>query len=106
MKACGRVRQQLSAHADGELSAEDARAVEEHLAQCAGCAWEQQRLRQLTFLTALVPEEETPPGLHARILARLAAASLPARNANAPLPPAALAAAAGTRRDPSCQRRP
>src|SRR5947209_5354610 len=69
---CLKVRKQLSAYTDGELAPAAASVVEEHLAGCARCAAEERELRQLARLTALVPEEELPAGLHARIMTSLA----------------------------------
>src|SRR4051794_33610444 len=69
---CLRIRKQLSAYTDGELAPSEARGVEQHLTRCPRCAGEVQELRQLACLTALVPEEEVPAGLHARIMTRLA----------------------------------
>jgi len=69
---CLRIRKQLSAYTDGELAPAEARGVEQHLTRCARCSGEVQELRKLARLTALVPEEEVPAGLHARIMTRLA----------------------------------
>jgi putative zinc finger protein len=79
---CRRVRNHLSAYADGELNTAEMRVVEEHLARCERCAHEHKTLRQLCSLTALIPEEEVPADLHTRIMASLAyadTASLPRR---------------------------
>lgn len=73
---CARIRKQLSAHADGELSLSEARAIEEHVSQCERCACEQRSLQQLARLTALVPDEDLPTGLHARIMSAVQHTSL------------------------------
>lgn len=72
---CSRVHKLFSAHVDGELSPADVCRVEEHLAACERCSREHVQLRRVTRLTALVPEEDLPTGLQARILASLNAPS-------------------------------
>lgn len=68
---CRGVRSRLSALVDGELSSAAAQEVECHVATCEPCERELVRLRQVQRLTALVPIEELPVGLHSRIMARL-----------------------------------
>src|SRR5688572_2401630 len=65
---CRRVRNQLSAYVDGELTLADARVVEEHLAHCELCARERNSLQTLASLAAVIPEEDLPLGLHSRIM--------------------------------------
>ena len=72
---CSRVQKLLSAHVDGELSPAIVRRVEEHLACCERCSREHTSLRRLTRLTALIPDEDLPIGLQARILSSLSTAS-------------------------------
>jgi len=81
---CLRVRRQLSAYTDGELSAAEARSVSQHLTHCTRCAEEQRGLQQLTHITAQLPEEELPGGLHSRIMARLAYADMAPATAATP----------------------
>ncbi|MBM3459990.1 MAG: hypothetical protein FJX77_15825, partial [Armatimonadetes bacterium] len=69
---CRGVRMQLSAYADGELAPRAARELEQHLASCEQCVAELARTRQIKRLTALVPTEELPAGLHSRLMTRLA----------------------------------
>lgn len=69
---CKRVRSQLSAYADGELSLAEAKTVEEHLSHCEQCALEHSSLQQLVRITSSIPAEEVPSGLHTAILTRLA----------------------------------
>ncbi len=82
---CRRVRSQLSAYMDGELSVAEARNLEQHLAHCESCSLERESLDRLTRITALIPEEDVPVDLHSRIMTRLAyadatpAAAAPAR---------------------------
>lgn len=73
---CARYRRQLSAYADGELHPAEARAVRDHVARCEHCAREHEGLRKLARLTGMVPEEDLPAGLHARIMTRISAASV------------------------------
>lgn len=69
---CQQVRNQLSAHVDGELPAQRAQAVEMHLSQCEACSRERQTVGSVRRLTSTIPLEELPTGLHAGIMARLA----------------------------------
>ncbi len=83
---CRTVRSRLSALVDGELSCAAAREVEHHVATCEPCERELVRLRQVQHLTALVPTEELPVGLHSRIMTQLmyagsAPVELPRRSA-------------------------
>lgn len=74
---CRRVRSQLSAYVDGELSAAERSAVAEHLSRCEVCSAERESLTKLTRITSLIPEEDLPSGLHSRIMSRLAYAETP-----------------------------
>jgi hypothetical protein len=74
---CRQVRGQLSAYADGELSAAERRGVEEHLGRCEQCSREHASLRNLVRLTACIPAEEAPSSLHTGIMMRLAYAEAP-----------------------------
>ncbi len=69
---CHQVRNQLSAHVDGELSAQRAEAVELHLGQCEACRRERESVGSVRRLTAALPSEELPTGLHSLIMARVA----------------------------------
>ncbi|MFN3648332.1 MAG: zf-HC2 domain-containing protein [Armatimonadota bacterium] len=73
---CGRVRKQLSAYVDGELSATQEQSVEQHVTRCEQCAGELRELRGLSRLASLIPEEDLPTGLHARIMAGISGAKL------------------------------
>jgi hypothetical protein len=81
---CRRVRNLLSAYADGELTPAQTRVMEEHLSRCTGCAREHVGLKQLARITGLIPEEALPAGLHERIVTRLAYADVPAPAKAAP----------------------
>lgn len=72
---CRRVRNHLSAYADGELGGAERCQVEAHLAECADCAREYASLQKLVRLTTAIPMEETPSSLHSRIMAQLGADS-------------------------------
>ena len=53
---CGRVRKQLGAFLDGELSGADRLFVSQHLTECPRCAEEQQEIRDLgEMLRATAP---------------------------------------------------
>ncbi|MDP2480483.1 MAG: anti-sigma factor [Candidatus Palauibacterales bacterium] len=66
--SCGEARRRLDAYVDGELSEEEARGVEGHLADCERCA---EVLRfERTLLDGLkerIRETDVPPGLRERI---------------------------------------
>jgi anti-sigma factor RsiW len=66
MRACGRIRE-VSAYHDGELSHDDARALEEHLAGCPDCARELAELRALSGLLCLARTADVPPGVLVRL---------------------------------------
>jgi hypothetical protein len=76
---CKSVRSQLSAYADGELTVSEARAVEEHLAQCESCARENSSLQLLVRLTSAIPAEDAPASLHGRIMTKLSYDTEPIR---------------------------
>jgi len=70
---------QLDAYLDGELAAADARALEAHLAECAGCArFRDGRLGLRAAIKAGVPVFPAPDALRARLREALRAAA-PAR---------------------------
>jgi anti-sigma factor RsiW len=66
MDSCERTRQ-LNAYHDGELSPEDSRLLEAHLAQCAACARELQRLRGISRFLA----GASMPGVPVEVVERL-----------------------------------
>jgi hypothetical protein len=63
--------EQLSAYLDGELTAEDVLAVESALAGDAALAEELEAMRQMREMLGSIPEEDAPPYLSDRILARM-----------------------------------
>ena len=54
------IRELLSSYIDGEVSASEARRVEEHLTGCDECAAELESLRATTMLLSRLPVLETP----------------------------------------------
>lgn len=66
MDSCEQTRQ-VNAYHDGELSPEDARPFEAHLAQCAACARELERLRGVSRFLA----GARMPGVPAEVIERL-----------------------------------
>jgi hypothetical protein len=69
---CSQVRSRISAYTDGELSPVERQTVEEHLNRCAECERFRGQMQSVVRLTSLIPVEDTPFGLHARIMSRLA----------------------------------
>jgi anti-sigma-K factor RskA len=87
------VRARLPDYAAGELSADDRRLVDEHLAGCADCRVEAQELHRAYHGLALAAEPLAPPAaLRERVLGHLAATAqplpsgVPARHAQAVRP--------------------
>lgn len=68
ISACAAVGEQLSAYIDGELSEDDAAAVEAHLRDCPDCAKLCSALRTLRVDLAGA-QLDPPPELHTRIMA-------------------------------------
>jgi excisionase family DNA binding protein len=73
---CKDVRMELVAYIDGELSTMGQRAIEAHLAECADCAQETEKLRGVTELTqnwqGITPTENWWPNLKAKLEAEKA----------------------------------
>jgi hypothetical protein len=65
-----KIRETLSAFVDGELSAKDAKTVQEVLAKDAALAAEAQSLRSVRQLVGALPRAAAPAGLAQRVLAR------------------------------------
>jgi hypothetical protein len=59
VRACGGVRRSLSEWLDGELAADAARAVSEHLALCGACSRQAAELRAVSGLLGALPKLET-----------------------------------------------
>jgi hypothetical protein len=62
----------LKAFLDGELEAGQEADVKEHLATCADCRGELERLSDLSWRVGQLPEPEPPDQLRARIMERIA----------------------------------
>jgi len=57
---CDAIREQLSAYLDGELEAEEAEQVREHLASCEACRKELASLEELTGVLRALPRHKAP----------------------------------------------
>jgi anti-sigma factor RsiW len=69
---CNEARPLLDANADRELSAPDARRVQEHIERCDACRWESENLRVLSgSLRKNVPYHRAPESLRTRIVVGL-----------------------------------
>ena len=66
---CKDIREDLSAHLDGELDPARRAEIDGHLASCDGCRAELERLRRLSKLLGDVPRAAAPAGLASRIVA-------------------------------------
>lgn len=66
---CEAIWDLLSAYADGEVTPEEARTVETHIAVCPECARDLQFMRETSQLLAHTPEIAPPPGLREAIFA-------------------------------------
>ena len=72
--SCEDVRRRVDSYVDGELSPEEARGVEEHLASCDRCAEFLEFERTLLDgLKERIRETDVPPGLRERIESALKA---------------------------------
>ncbi|MDJ0787117.1 MAG: zf-HC2 domain-containing protein [Myxococcota bacterium] len=66
-----RLREQLSAYVDGQLSSRELRRLDRHLARCADCRQELDSLRRTVDLLRELPPVELPQGLETRLMAHL-----------------------------------
>ncbi len=71
MITCAEAVKQLWAYLDGEVSAEDRAAVEEHLAFCRRCCGELEFAQELRRFLAASAAEELPPHVRTRLLSTL-----------------------------------
>jgi len=67
---CREIREIISAYVDGEALPEEARRVEEHLGECAGCRAAEKRMRALGVAVART-EGTVPPDFREKLFARL-----------------------------------
>lgn len=81
---CARLRPQLSALLDGELSDRATEAALSHLDACLDCLREYELLRAMQSLLAAVPPAEPPPDLETRIWARIRTDQVASRFAEMP----------------------
>jgi anti-sigma factor RsiW len=72
---CERVRELLSPYLDGELSAEERRAVAAHLEECRGCSAQLSDFRRHGQTLAEAGREPAPKALTARVRGNLARAA-------------------------------
>jgi len=72
---CERVRELLSPYLDGELSAEERRAVAAHLGECHSCSAQLSDFRRVGQTLAEVGREPVPKALTARVRSNLARAA-------------------------------
>lgn len=75
MSACPERQEDLSALLDGALDADEARALEEHLAGCAGCQAERDALAQTVEQVRALPRRAPPAFFTAAVMARVLEAS-------------------------------
>lgn len=68
MKVCVEWWTALSAYVDGALPPDERERVEAHLQQCAACREATVHLQSLRWAVSLLPQQEPPPMLKARIL--------------------------------------
>lgn len=71
MSACPERHEDLSALLDGALTADEARALEEHLAGCAGCQAEREALGQMVEQVRALPRRAPPAYFGAAVMARV-----------------------------------
>ncbi|GEM_PF-3112140 len=71
------IRRNLSAYLDNELDQEERSLVEAHLAECPSCRRALQELTRTIEALRSLPQEEPPPWLTARIMARVRSEAKP-----------------------------
>lgn len=71
------IRRNLSAYLDNELNREERNLVEAHLAECPSCRKALQELARTIETLRSLPQEEPPPWLTARIMARVRSEAKP-----------------------------
>ena len=71
MKNCKDIKNSLPLYAESLLSADEKRAVEEHLAECADCSKVLADLKQTAAITQELPEVEPPPWFKQKIMAKV-----------------------------------
>jgi anti-sigma factor RsiW len=81
---CEVTRGRMQEHLDGQLPPGQAAAVDAHVETCATCRKELELLRQVDVALATLPLVPEPPGLVARVMARVRAED---RAAAEPVPP-------------------
>lgn len=69
--SCREIREQLSAYLDGELSAEEAGTIRDHVESCAECGQELESLRRTVQAVAGLPSVGAPADLKEKILTDL-----------------------------------
>ena len=68
---CDRIRENLSAYVDGELSAEEAQAVRVHLDACGACRGEYEAIRRVSEMVKRLPRTKAPEYLAADVVQRI-----------------------------------
>ena len=71
MKNCKDIENNLPLYTEGLLSADEKRAVEEHLAECADCCKALADLKKAAEITQELSEVEPPPWFKQKIMARV-----------------------------------
>ena len=84
---CRAVRPLLSAYMDNEVTPDELRLVQEHVAGCADCAAILASYRQLRTAVRALPPPPPPPGLRAAVFAH---SLLAARSCHQPVVPVVL----------------
>jgi anti-sigma factor RsiW len=77
MKNCEDIRELLSARLDGELTAEEARLLDGHLASCEACRGELAELERTWKALGELSDVEVPAGLDQRVIARATGSKRP-----------------------------
>jgi hypothetical protein len=89
---CDRIRENLNAYIDGELSEVEARLIADHLASCTGCAGEERMYRLARDLAVKYGHDTAPEGFAAAVRAKIEADRFPEKRTRAVPRWAALAA--------------
>lgn len=82
MMVCADVRENISAYADGELSADERKSFEEHISSCPECRKELDDMVRIIKLCRSMPLYDLPEGFRDELHAKLTAAADRNRNSS------------------------
>jgi hypothetical protein len=69
--SCGRFRELLSPHLDGDLSTDEEKSLSEHLETCEACRMRLDELRAVVDVVRGIPAPDAPVGLATEVMAKI-----------------------------------